>query len=53
MDRKKIQELAGKIKALAGTPGGVDQMTALEIVQAAIQIDNETRRTRHASALVV
>lgn len=53
MDRKKIQELAVKIKALAASHEGVDQDAAMEIVKAAVEIDLETRKKPDAGAAFV
>ncbi len=55
MDRKKIQELAVKIKALAASYEGVDQDAAMEIFDAAAKIEQETRKkpSGGGAALVV
>lgn len=54
MDKLKIQELAIKIKTLAASPNGVDQEAAMKIAQAAIQIEDETRKKPfYPSATVV
>lgn len=53
MNKKKIQELAVKIKVLAGSPHGVDKAAAQEILAAATEIENETRKPSGGGAFVV
>lgn len=53
MDKKKIQELAGKIKTLSSSPKGIDPSAAVEIFKAAVEIDNETRKQYPGAAAVV